>query len=330
MPWEVDTASAKRMNEIADAVKNVRRPVSRDRPGSRRRSDFLACSRHAEEEEGHRRQAGQARRLQRHHQEGRARRDGRSARYRCAAGRRLSRPPRARLPRRLQPFAGALAQAARRAFGRPRPVGGAAPRLRPRKRDRALHLRGILEHLGAAEDAARRRVRGEAGFADGKRLQPRAIGNGEDAGRLKAVLEGASYVVDIVEAKPVKRNPGPPFTTSTLQQAASSKLGFSASRTMQVAQKLYEGFDIGGETVGLITYMRTDGVQMAPEAIDAARSAIGDQFGERLPAGKAALLFDQGEERPGSARGDPPDRFQPHARQRAQISSMPTRSGSTS
>ncbi|MDO1581860.1 type I DNA topoisomerase [Rhizobium oryzicola] len=117
--------------------------------------------------------------------------------------------------------------------------------------------------------------------ADGKRLQNRAIKTGDDANRLKAVLDGAAYMVDTVEAKPVKRNPGPPFTTSTLQQAASSNLGFSASRTMQVAQKLYEGIDIGGETVGLITYMRTDGVQMAPEAIDAARRAIGDQFGDR-------------------------------------------------
>ena len=117
--------------------------------------------------------------------------------------------------------------------------------------------------------------------ANGKRLQPRAVGNGEDAGRLKALLEGASYIVDSVEAKPVKRNPGPPFTTSTLQQAASSNLGFSASRTMQVAQKLYEGVDIGGETVGLITYMRTDGVQMAPEAIAAARDAIVKEFGPK-------------------------------------------------
>ncbi|MFB2552278.1 type I DNA topoisomerase [Ensifer soli] len=117
--------------------------------------------------------------------------------------------------------------------------------------------------------------------ADGKRLAARAIGDGDRAGRLKDLLEGASYVVDSVEAKPTKRNPSPPFTTSTLQQAASSKLGFSASRTMQVAQKLYEGIDLGGETVGLITYMRTDGVQMAGEAIDAARRAIGHQFGER-------------------------------------------------
>ncbi|WCK03132.1 type I DNA topoisomerase [Agrobacterium tumefaciens] len=123
--------------------------------------------------------------------------------------------------------------------------------------------------------------------ADGKRLQSRGIKTGEDANRLKTLLEGATYVVDTVEAKPVKRNPGPPFTTSTLQQAASSRMGFGASRTMQVAQKLYEGIDIGGETVGLITYMRTDGVQMAPEAIDAARSAIGEQFGDRYVPEKA-------------------------------------------
>jgi len=115
--------------------------------------------------------------------------------------------------------------------------------------------------------------------ADGKRLTARAVANGDHAKDIKQLLEGASFRVDSVEAKPVKRNPGPPFTTSTLQQAASSRLGFDASRTMRVAQKLYEGFDIGGEVTGLITYMRTDGVQIAPEAIDAARSAIGKTFG---------------------------------------------------
>ena len=70
----------------------------------------------------------------------------------------------------------------------------------------------------------------------------------------------ASFKVGSVESKPVKRNPAPPFITSTLQQEASRKLGFAAKRTMQIAQQLYEGVDIGGETVGLITYMRTDGV----------------------------------------------------------------------
>ena len=124
-------------------------------------------------------------------------------------------------------------------------------------------------------------------LADGKRLQKLSISNGEEAERLKKLLEGASYVADKVEAKPTRRNPAPPFTTSTLQQAASSKLGFNASRTMQVAQRLYEGLDIGGETVGLITYMRTDGVQMASEAIDGARVVIASHFGDRYRPEKA-------------------------------------------
>jgi DNA topoisomerase I len=115
--------------------------------------------------------------------------------------------------------------------------------------------------------------------ADGKRLTAKSVANGDHAKDLKSVLKDATFQVESVEAKPVKRNPGPPFTTSTLQQAASSRLGFDASRTMRVAQKLYEGFDIGGEVTGLITYMRTDGVQIAPEAIAAARDAIGKVFG---------------------------------------------------
>jgi len=116
---------------------------------------------------------------------------------------------------------------------------------------------------------------------EGKRLQKLDIKSAEQAADIKAMLEGATFKAMSVEAKPTKRNPAPPFTTSTLQQAASSQLGFSASRTMQTAQRLYEGVDIGGETTGLITYMRTDGVQMAPEAIAAARSTIGKEFGDR-------------------------------------------------
>ncbi|KQT60435.1 MULTISPECIES: type I DNA topoisomerase [unclassified Aureimonas] len=118
------------------------------------------------------------------------------------------------------------------------------------------------------------------GFA-GDKLQRLSVDNGERAQSIRQMLDGASYKIASVEAKPTKRNPGPPFTTSTLQQAASAKLGFSASRTMQVAQKLYEGMDIGGETVGLITYMRTDGVQIAPEAVTEAREAIGETFGAK-------------------------------------------------
>ena len=85
--------------------------------------------------------------------------------------------------------------------------------------------------------------------------------------------------VSDIEEKEARRNPSPPFTTSTLQQEASRKLGFGATRTMRVAQSLYEGVELGGETVGLITYMRTDGVSMSQDAIGALRDVIGSKFG---------------------------------------------------
>ncbi len=116
---------------------------------------------------------------------------------------------------------------------------------------------------------------------DGKKLQKLDISSQTMADDIKAMLDGASFKTLSVEAKPTRRNPSAPFTTSTLQQAASSRLSFSASRTMQVAQRLYEGMEIGGEMAGLITYMRTDGVQMAPEAIEAARDAIVKEFGAK-------------------------------------------------
>jgi DNA topoisomerase-1 len=120
--------------------------------------------------------------------------------------------------------------------------------------------------------------------ADGKKLQRLDIGSGEEAERFKRDLETATYTVASVEAKPVKRHPYPPFTTSTLQQEASRKLGFAPAHTMRVAQRLYEGIDIGGETIGLITYMRTDGVQIAEEAIGQVRGVIEKDYGrEYLP-----------------------------------------------
>ena len=114
----------------------------------------------------------------------------------------------------------------------------------------------------------------------GKKLGKLDIGNEADARAIEQALKGQPIKVDSIESKPTKRHPYPPFRTSTLQQEASRKLGFSSSRTMQIAQKLYEGVDIGGETVGLITYMRTDGVDMAPEAIAGTRNAILKHFGE--------------------------------------------------
>ncbi len=95
-------------------------------------------------------------------------------------------------------------------------------------------------------------------------------------------VRAGSFSIASVTKKPAKRNPYPPFTTSTLQQEASRKLGFGAKRTMMVAQKLYEGFDIGGETTGLITYMRTDGVTLANEAIDSCRRVIASEYGDEF------------------------------------------------
>ena len=89
-----------------------------------------------------------------------------------------------------------------------------------------------------------------------------------------------NYKITQIEKKPYKRNPYAPFTTSTMQQEASKKLGFGASRTMQVAQRLYQGFEIDGETIGLITYMRTDGTQISNEALQSCRSYIKNEIGK--------------------------------------------------
>ena len=114
----------------------------------------------------------------------------------------------------------------------------------------------------------------------GKRLTKFDLDNETSALAARATVEASSFTVASVEKKPARRSPPPPFTTSTLQQEASRKLGFSAQRTMQAAQKLYEGVDIGGETVGLITYMRTDGVASAPEALAETREVIAGLYGK--------------------------------------------------
>ena len=117
---------------------------------------------------------------------------------------------------------------------------------------------------------------------DGKRLERFDLDT-EAKARAAAdtILRAPGFAVAEIDSRQVRRNPFPPFTTSTLQQEASRKLGLGATRTMQIAQRLYEGIDLGGEVVGLITYMRTDGVAIATEAIAAARELIGSDFGPR-------------------------------------------------
>lgn len=120
---------------------------------------------------------------------------------------------------------------------------------------------------------------------NGRRLAKLALGNEVAANSAVATIQGNSFAVSEVEKKQARRNPPAPFTTSTLQQEAARKLHFSAKRTMQIAQRLYEGINVGGETVGLITYMRTDGVSMAQEAINSCRGHIGEHYGAQyVPA----------------------------------------------
>jgi DNA topoisomerase-1 len=111
---------------------------------------------------------------------------------------------------------------------------------------------------------------------DHKRLSKFDLPSEATAKAARKAVELATLRIAAVEKKPAKRSPAPPFTTSTLQQEASRKLGFNAQRTMQAAQRLYEGVDENG---GLITYMRTDGIQTAPEAITETRAVIAERFG---------------------------------------------------
>ncbi len=123
----------------------------------------------------------------------------------------------------------------------------------------------------------------------GEKLKKFSLGAEAAALAAKRAIEAASFAIEAVEAKPTRRNPPPPFTTSTMQQEAARKLGFGASRTMQTAQRLYEGIDIGGETTGLITYMRTDGVDMAPEAMHEVRDVISGAFGDAYAPDKPRI-----------------------------------------
>jgi DNA topoisomerase I len=143
--------------------------------------------------------------------------------------------------------------------------------------------------------------------------QPLDVGDGETADRHAAALRERRPIVRSVGKRPLKRNPAPPFTTSTLQQEASRKLSFSPKRTMSIAQRLYEGVDTPDGHNGLITYMRTDSTAIAGVAMGEARQVIGDRYGERytMPKGRVYRTKSKGAQeahesiRPTSFRRDP-------------------------
>ena len=118
-------------------------------------------------------------------------------------------------------------------------------------------------------------------YLDGEKIDRMGIGDEVTATAAVQAIEARDYRIAKIEAKKVRRNPPAPFTTSTLQQEASRKLRFGTSRTMQLAQRLYEGMSLDGETVGLITYMRTDSVTLSQEAVQASRKLIEQDFGQQ-------------------------------------------------
>ncbi|MFT6106581.1 MAG: DNA topoisomerase-1 [Rickettsiales bacterium] len=135
------------------------------------------------------------------------------------------------------------------------------------------------------ENEAKKKFTATVTHIDNEKLSKFSINNEKQAGEIAKFLENKKYQVLDVSTKEVKRRPYAPFTTSSLQQEASRKLGFSSKKTMQIAQKLYEGLDVGNGDVGLITYMRTDSVQVAPEAISEVRGCIEKTYGKNyLPA----------------------------------------------
>ena len=132
----------------------------------------------------------------------------------------------------------------------------------------------IDAHLAAAKPPAF-----DARFL-GKGEEKIEVNNGEDAEKIRAALENADWVVRTVDRKERRRNAAPPFTTSKLQQDSSRKLRFSVKRTMMIAQRLYEGVELGEEgSVGLITYMRTDSTRVSTDAIGEVREYIGKEYG---------------------------------------------------
>ncbi len=119
---------------------------------------------------------------------------------------------------------------------------------------------------------------------NGKKIEKFSFKNKNDIDAAISEIKNKKFQITDISSKVVNRNPSGPFTTSTLQQVASSRLGFGASRTMQIAQKLYQGIEIDGETIGLITYMRTDGTNLSADAISDFRNFIKNKYGkEYLP-----------------------------------------------
>ncbi len=134
------------------------------------------------------------------------------------------------------------------------------------------------------QDKNKSKITASISQLDGEKIEKFSFKNKEEIEKAISNIKTKKFNITDISSKVVSRNPSGPFTTSTLQQVASSRLGFGASRTMQIAQKLYQGIEIEGDTVGLITYMRTDGTNLSADAVSDFRNFIKKEYGnEYLP-----------------------------------------------
>ena len=256
-----------------------------------------------------------------------------SAPDRPGAGRRLSGPPRARLSRRLHPLAGAVAQAARRPLGRPRAVGGAAPRLRPRAaRSRRFKPHEYWSLVATLATAGRRRLRGPPRRR--RRQEDHRASTSATARRPRpssATLEtrdlhGGERRGQARQAPPARR-PSPPRPCSRKPRASSAwrrprpcRSRSGSMRASTSAARPSASSPICGPTAST----------WRPRPSRTRASVIGKEFGDALRAGRAAQLHHQGQERAGGPRGHPPDRYGPAAEAWSRAISSPSRPSSTS
>ena len=288
-------------------------PLSRDRPRPRGRGDLLAPAGRAQGPGRCQRHRRQARGVPRDHQARRARGDAEPARSGCGPDRRLPGAPRARLPGGLHALAGALAQAAGLALGRPRAVGGAAPDLRARKRDRGVSAARVLEPRDPVHDAARchlHRAPDPARRQEARQVRPRQRG-GREARRGRG--RGARFFGRQPREAPGAAPPG--AAVRDLDPAAGSgaqarlrRRSHHAHRAAPVRGRQPRRRD--GRPDHLHAHRQRPDVRRGAGRLPAAHR---EHVRRSLPARDAARLSDQDQERPGGARGDPPDRFRAHA-----------------
>ena len=194
--------------------------------------------------------------------------------------------------RRLHAQPAARQEGPARPVGRSRPVGRRPARRRARAGDHGIHGPRVLDDPGAPRDRGRRVVPGGPG-PDRRRADSRSSTRRPRTRTSTAIRELQPVVDEVGRSRPRSDRRPPPFTTSTLQQEASRRLGFSPKRTMSVAQRLYEGVETPDGHVGLITYMRTDSTAMAGVAMGEAREVIGQRYGDAVHDAQGSRLQDQ-------------------------------------